>query len=46
MCWKNRSTADELRRNGLEQARQFSWQRTAESLGDLQASVGDLTSRI
>ena len=27
---ENRSTADELRRNGLERARQFSWQRTAE----------------
>jgi glycosyltransferase involved in cell wall biosynthesis len=27
---ENRATADELRRNGLERARQFSWQRTAE----------------
>jgi glycosyltransferase involved in cell wall biosynthesis len=27
---ENPSTADELRRNGLERARQFSWQRTAE----------------
>ncbi|MGZ4732310.1 MAG: glycosyltransferase family 4 protein [Terriglobales bacterium] len=27
---ENRSTANELRRNGLERARQFSWQRTAE----------------
>jgi glycosyltransferase involved in cell wall biosynthesis len=27
---ENRSTAEELRRSGLERARQFSWQRTAE----------------
>ena len=27
---ENRSTADELRRAGLDRARQFSWQRTAE----------------
>jgi glycosyltransferase involved in cell wall biosynthesis len=27
---ENRSLAEELRRKGLQQARQFSWQRTAE----------------